>query len=419
MRTWVGLSPIRRYGRRARGNNMQSGDDLMSNASSMVARQGVAPLLIAVLGGAMLAWSAPSLVVGLALAGGLLAVAAGASWWERRRLKAALEPLLAECAAARAMPRLDPYVHSLHELADASLIRWSKHVTIARQQTETAGTELTQDFGAILSKLSEMIDARNAEGGEGVVTVIERSREDLLGMLERLVHAFDAQKPMLREFESLAGVTEDLKRMAGAVADIAKQTNLLALNAAIEAARAGEAGRGFAVVADEVRKLSNQSGMLGQEIQQKVDAVNSATSSALASAGQMSLQNEVLTKTSGETINEVLERFGGVLRGVSDASQQMTEGSQNVRQQVEAVLVQLQFQDRTNQILNAVCQDIDRLLEQLRQNEQRVDSGGVPEAFDAQQWIARLEQTYTTLEQFGTQQTTAQNPASASEITFF
>ena len=392
----------------------------MQRASSMVSRLSVAPLLLAVLGGAMLAWSATSLVVGLALAAVLLAVAGGASWWVRRRLKAAVvEPLLAECAAANAVPRLEPYVRSLHELADASLIRWSKHVTIARQQTETAGTELTQDFSAILAKLGEMIDARNAQSGEAVVTVIESSREDLLGMLERLGHAFDAQKPMLHEFESLASVTEDLKRMAGAVADIAKQTNLLALNAAIEAARAGEAGRGFAVVADEVRKLSNQSGMLGQEIQQKVDAVNSATSSALASAGQMSLQNEVLTKTSGETINHVLERFGGVLRGVSDASQQMAEGSQNVRQQVEAVLVQLQFQDRTNQILNAVCQDIDRLLEQLRQNEQRVDSGGVPEAFDAQQWIARLEQTYTTLEQFGTQQSAAENPASASEITFF
>ena len=133
----------------------------------------------------------------------------------------------------------------------------------------------------------------------------------------------------------------------------------------------------------------------------------------------MSLQNEVLTKTSGETINHVLERFGGVLRGVSDASQQMAEGSQNVRQQVEAVLVQLQFQDRTNQILNAVCQDINRLLEKLRENEQRVDGGEVPEAFDAQQWIARLEQTYTTLEQFGTHQAAAQDPASASEVTFF
>ncbi|MBS1231140.1 MAG: methyl-accepting chemotaxis sensory transducer, partial [Proteobacteria bacterium] len=223
------------------------------------------------------------------------------------------------------------------ELADASLIRWSKHVAIVRSQTEAAGTELTSDFSAILAKLHEMIDARSADGSEGVVTVIEHSRDELLGMLDRLVHAFDAQKPMLREFESLAGVTEDLKRMASAVADIAKQTNLLALNAAIEAARAGEAGRGFAVVADEVRKLSNQSGMLGKEIQQKVDAVNSATTSALASAGQ----------------------------------------------------------------------------------ERRIGSGEAAQPFDVAQWIAQLEQTYTTLEQFNTHPSDAQGKVSASEITFF
>ena len=398
------------------GEIIQSGEDLMQNTS--VLRFGLAPLLVAVVGGGLLIWCATSLV-GVALAIGLLVLAGGLSWWEGQRVKAGFAALQAECTAAQAMPRLEPYVHSLHELADASLIRWSKHVAIVRSQTEAAGTELTGDFSAILAKLHEMIDARSADGSEGVVTVIEHSRDELLGMLDRLVHAFDAQKPMLREFESLAGVTEDLKRMASAVADIAKQTNLLALNAAIEAARAGEAGRGFAVVADEVRKLSSQSGLLGQEIQQKVDAVNRATTSALASAGQMSVQNEVLLKSSGETIHQVLERFGGVLRGVSDSSQQLAEGSQNVRERVEAVLVHLQFQDRTSQILNAVCQDIDRLLAQVREQERRIGSGEAAQPFDVAQWIAQLEQTYTTLEQFNTHPSDAKGSVSASEITFF
>ena len=392
----------------------------MHNTSSMVSRGGWASLLVAVLGGGMLLWSQPSLVGGGALAAGLLAVAVGLSWWERRQLGAALDRLVVERGLDdAAQPKIEPYLKSLHEVADASMIRWSEHIAIARRQTEDAGVELTQDFGAILSKLRAMIDTRNADASESVVTVIESSRRELLGMLDRLLDAFDAQKPMLLEFESLAEVTEDLKRMASAVADIAKQTNLLALNAAIEAARAGEAGRGFAVVADEVRKLSSQSGMLGQDIQSKVDAVNRATTSALVSAGQMSVQNEALTKSSGDTINAVLERFGGVLRGVSDSSQQMAEGSQNVRERVEAVLVHLQFQDRTSQILNAVCRDIDRLLEQVREQEQRIASGKSPQPFDAQQWIAELEQTYTTLEQFGTHPADTKGAVSASEITFF
>ena len=392
----------------------------MHNTSSVVSRGARASLLVAVLGGGLLIWSQPSLVVGGALAAGLLAVAVGLSWWERRRLGAALDRQVVERDLGEAaQPKVEPYLRSLHEVADASMIRWSEHIAIARRQTENAGVELTQDFGAILSRLRGMIDTRNADASEGVVTVIEHSREELLGMLDRLRHAFDAQKPMLLEFESLAVVTDDLKRMASAVADIAKQTNLLALNAAIEAARAGEAGRGFAVVADEVRKLSNQSGTLGKEIQDKVDAVNRATGSALASAGQMSVQNEALMTSSGETIQQVLERFGGVLRGVSDSSQQMAEGSQEVHERVEAVLVQLQFQDRTSQILNAVCHDIDRLLEQIREQERSIASGQAPQPFDARQWIAQLEKTYTTLEQHGSQQAAAAGQVSASEITFF
>jgi methyl-accepting chemotaxis protein len=224
---------------------------------------------------------------------------------------------------------------------------------------------------------------------------------------------------MLREFESLAQVTEDLKRMATAVADIAKQTNLLALNAAIEAARAGESGRGFAVVADEVRKLSDQSGALGKQIQAKVDAVNVATGTALATAGQMSTQTETLMKASDSTIRLVLERFRSVVQGLSESSQAMAEGGQEVRVKVESVLVHLQFQDRMGQILAAVSSDIERLASRLREQEGRVEQGQSPELFDVKGWIAELERSYTTLEQHGGQASGGKSAAAASEVTFF
>ena len=393
----------------------------MQDRSSGILPLGPGPLFLAAVAAGLLFWkSEASLAVDLVLTLTLLVLATGVSYWERRSIRVAVDRLLAEHAqTGAAQPAIAPYTTSLHQVAAASLTRWATHIAIARQQTENAGNALTSDFAAILNQLGVMLDTRDREAAEGVVAVIERSRSELAAMLGHLKDAFDAQKPMLHEFESLAEVSADLKRMAGGVAAIAKQTNLLALNAAIEAARAGETGRGFAVVADEVRKLSDQSGSLAKQIRDKVETVNAATGSALLSAGQMSRQNESLMASSDVTMAAVLERFSSVVQGLSDSSQHMAEGSQSVREKVEAVLVHLQFQDRMSQILSAVCQDIVRLLARTRAEEARIASGETPEPFDVQKSIAELEQTYTTLEQHDAQHPAAQGQVAASEITFF
>jgi len=371
---------------------------------------GSGPLLVALAG--CILWAIQAAVAGLhaAVAAALLLVLAGAlSFWERRGMR----------VVHRAAANTRLYTRSLHEVADASLARWSRHIDTVRQQTETAGSELTHDFAAIRAQLRAMLDAVDSADQGGVVNVLALSQSDLEAMIVRLNRALEDQKPMLREVEALVAVTNDLKLMATAVGEIARQTNLISLNAAIEAARAGESGRGFAVVATEVRRLSAESGSLGKKIKDKVEAVNTAMVSALATARQMSSHNESLASSSDETIRTVLGRFGAVANGLADSSRHMTEVSQQVRDKVGSVVVQLQFQDRTGQILSAVCADIERLIEHLSQQDGCLLRGEAPEPFDVAAWVAQLERTYTTIEQFDTPGASARGAVTASAMTFF
>jgi len=371
---------------------------------------GPGAVVVAVIGSAMLAATATSLgLVHVAMMLGLVLLAAAASFWERKGI----------CATLAVGGATAPYTHSLHDVSDASMTRWSQHIDMVRRQTETAGSELTRDFAAIRGQLREMLDSVGTDSQGGVVAVLDNSQSDLKGMLDQLNKALEDQKPMLREVEGLVKVTDDLKQMATAVGDIARQTNLLAINAAIEAARAGESGRGFAVVAAEVRRLSAESGSLGKRIKDNVEAVNIAMAKTLATARQMSAQNETLTSTSEVTIKAVLERFGDVANGLSASTQHMTDVSEDVRKKVGEVVVQLQFQDRTSQILAAVCTDIERLIERMRGQEERLARGEALEPFDVQAWIAELEKTYTTMEQFDAEHPSAQAPVESTEMTFF
>jgi len=390
----------------------------MNESESVLKRVRWGSVAVAAAGGGLLVWSQASLPLGLALAAGLVGAMAVVSVLEHRPTPVAASDDSERGAAADARA-LVPYVTSLHAASEASMARWARHVDIARLQIETAGGELTQGFGAILTELHQMLDRHQNTSEQGAVGVLDGARGELVHMLERLEQAFAAQKPMFDQFNSLSGVNDDLKRMAEGVADIAKQTNLLALNAAIEAARAGEAGRGFAVVADEVRKLSNQSGKLGQEIQVKVDAVSQATLAALGTASHLSAQNTALMNDSGTTIHSVLERIGGLVGELANEAESMSAGSLQVREHIEAVMVHLQFQDRVSQILQAVVGGIHLLRQRVEEDEASLSAAGVPAPIDVSAWVTAIERMYTTIEQHDHAHPAARGAVAESDVTFF
>lgn len=154
------------------------------------------------------------------------------------------------------------------------------------------------------------------------------------GVINQTVHKMLNIKDLVdsagRTVEALGKSTQEIRKISDVIASIASQTNLLALNAAIEAARAGEAGRGFAVVADEVRKLAEQSAQATKhitEITRKVMTETQGVLSAMQQSYEHVDQGVEIAQTSGDA-------FANIVAAVQDIQSQATVISQQTEQQV-------------------------------------------------------------------------------------
>jgi len=301
------------------------------------------------------------------------------------------------------------------QFLQAVLPVWRDQQQMASHQLETAVTALVGQFHGIHDQLQQSIQSsRSATGGHsGLADVVQQSDRNLTAIVSLLREAMSNRDELLTEINALAAITDELKTMGAEVAGIASQTNLLALNAAIEAARAGEQGRGFAVVADEVRTLSSRSGETGARITKRIDDVNEMLKRTLARTAQFTEQDDQRLQHSEVSIQQVLGDFKQVASAILASSEQLESSSLNVQHEISSVLTSLQFQDRVSQILAHVSSDIDKLSQLLN----RAD--GLNQ-LDQQKWLRDIEKTYTTLEQVAVHsgKKASQGPAS-SDITFF
>jgi methyl-accepting chemotaxis protein len=292
----------------------------------------------------------------------------------------------------------------LLRLCGKSLVYWSRHIGTVRATTEEEVTGLTGRFAGLVRKLEAAVSASQEAAGDmlgagsgaesGIVTLFAHGERELTSIIELLRSALQARQAMLAEMARLAEVSTELRTMTAAVADIARQTKLLALNASIEAARAGENGKGFAVVAGEVRNLSMLTSDTVKEMGGRIETINAAVREALDLSQQASRQDAEMLAGAETTIHGVLERFNGAADKLTRSAALLQRESAGIRDEISEVLVSLQFQDRVSQILA----HIQRYMRDLRR-QLKLNLDGVPEAFDAGAWLAEMEKSYATDEQ--------------------
>ena len=200
------------------------------------------------------------------------------------------------------------------------------------------------------------------EGGEVVVETING--------INRIANVVSESAETIQK---LGNSSNQIGEIIQVIDEIADQTNLLALNAAIEAARAGEQGRGFAVVADEVRKLAERTTKATQEIAQMIKKIQDDTVGAVQAIEMGTNEAEKgkdLAQKAGSSLNDIIdnfERVSDIINQLAAASEEQSSASEQISSNVEAInRVTHQSADATQQI-SLAAENLHHLTDNLQQ----------------------------------------------------
>jgi len=210
---------------------------------------------------------------------------------------------------------------------------------VRRQQALTifiSGGEQDGESASAKEKFERFVQSTSDAMNEFVDTTVQNSK--------RAMELVEKMDDINKQVFAILGILNEVE-------NIAKQTNLLALNAAIEAARAGEAGRGFAVVADEVRNLSEGTNKFSKQIRKLVGSVNDSLITAEDAINRLAATDMTFVLESKQRVENMMSDLSELNATISRNAVELNAINAKVEQNVAVAVSTLQFQDMSSQLL--------------------------------------------------------------------
>ncbi|WP_058834618.1 methyl-accepting chemotaxis protein [Luteimonas abyssi] len=271
---------------------------------------------------------------------------------------------------ARIMKEQDELLGELRQFVGSEIEGSRVEVERARELIRQAVSGLGSSFDAMNRKsrqqsqaMARILDRTGEQdgGGADVARFAQHASQRMEQLVEALEQVSGQSVTTVSHIDEMAGHLDGIFALLEDVKSIADQTNLLALNAAIEAARAGEAGRGFAVVADEVRNLSERSTAFNEQIRKLAHSSKESIAKVRDTVSGMASRDLDRSREARSEAAGMLDQVAAINRSLGDGMREISDCGRAIDASVADAVRALQFEDIATQALGGVHSHLERL----------------------------------------------------------